>query len=103
MRPSQQSFTMSVSSSPEPARHRMADVLIALGGNLGNVRRTFEHAITAIQQAAQATLLQRSADYLTPPWGQENQPPFINACIRIETDLAPRALLEALQQVEQTF
>ncbi|MEW6643293.1 MAG: 2-amino-4-hydroxy-6-hydroxymethyldihydropteridine diphosphokinase [Pseudomonadota bacterium] len=78
----------------------MADALIALGGNVGDVRETFTHAIPAICSRAGATLLARSSDYLTPPWGKDDQPPFINACIRIETDLPPHALLQVLQTVE---
>ena len=78
----------------------MADALIALGGNIGDVRATFASAIPAICSRAAATLLARSSDYLTPPWGKEDQPPFINACIRIETPLAPHALLHVLLAVE---
>jgi len=70
----------------------MADVLIALGGNVGDVRATFEKAISNICGMTQAALLARSSDYATPPWGNEAQAPFINACIEIETGLDPHAL-----------
>src|SRR5262249_47863652 len=52
---------------------------------------------------AQAVLLARSSDYATPPWGNEQQPRFINACIEIETSLDPQALLFTLHKVEQKF
>ena len=65
----------------------MADVLIALGGNVGDVRATFQKAIANICGMAQGALLARSSDYSTPPWGDERQAAFINACIEIETDL----------------
>ena len=81
----------------------MASVLIALGGNVGDVRATFEKAIANICGMAQAALLARSSDYTTPPWGEEDQPPFINACIEIETGLDPHALLFTLQKIEQKF
>ncbi len=45
----------------------------------------------------------RSSDYATPPWGEEDQPPFINACIEIDTALDPHALLFTLHKVEQKF
>jgi 2-amino-4-hydroxy-6-hydroxymethyldihydropteridine diphosphokinase len=48
-------------------------------------------------------LLARSSDYRTPPWGVTDQPPFINACIEIETDLAPRELLRRAQEIERAF
>ena len=81
----------------------MADVLIALGGNVGDVRATFEKAIASICGMAQAALLARSSDYATPPWADEQQPRFINACIEIETSLDPHALLFTLQKVEKKF
>ncbi len=81
----------------------MANVLIALGGNVGDVRATFQKAIANICGMAQATLLARSADYTTPPWGDEQQDMFVNACIAIETSLDPHALLFVLHKVEKKF
>jgi 2-amino-4-hydroxy-6-hydroxymethyldihydropteridine diphosphokinase len=81
----------------------MASVLIALGGNVGDVRATFRKAIAHICGMAQAALVARSADYATPPWGDEAQDPFVNACIEIETSLDPHALLFVMQKVEQKF
>ena len=43
----------------------MADVLIALGGNVGDVRATFKKAIANICGMTQAALLARSSDYTT--------------------------------------
>ena len=81
----------------------MADVLIALGGNVGDVRATFNKAIANICGATQAALLRRSSDYATPPWGEAQQERFINACIDIETSLDPHALLFTLHRIEQRF
>jgi 2-amino-4-hydroxy-6-hydroxymethyldihydropteridine diphosphokinase len=81
----------------------MADVLIALGGNLGDVRATLQKAIPNICGMTQAVLLARSSDYSTPPWGDEQQDRFINACIEIETSLDPHALLFTLHKIEKKF
>ena len=81
----------------------MADVLIALGGNVGDVRTTFERAIPLIVGRGKGTLVARSSDYETPPWGDTAQPPFINACIRLSTALQPHALLAILHEVEEKF
>jgi 2-amino-4-hydroxy-6-hydroxymethyldihydropteridine diphosphokinase len=81
----------------------MASGLIALGGNVGDVRATFKKAIADICGMAQAALIGRSADYATPPWGNEHQARFINACIEIKTALDPQALLSTLQAIEQKF
>ena len=81
----------------------MASVLIALGGNIGDVRDTFRKAISNICGMAQAVLVARSSDYATPPWGDENQDRFINACIEIDTSLDPHALLFTLHKIEKKF
>lgn len=81
----------------------MAEAFIGLGGNVGDVRATFRLAISNICGMTQAALLARSSDYLTPPWGEENQPPFINACIAIDTDLDAHALLFTLHKIEKKF
>lgn len=81
----------------------MASVLIALGGNVGDVRGTFRKAIANICGMAQAALIARSSDYITPPWGDEQQDRFVNACIEIETDLDPHALLFTLHKIEKKF
>jgi 2-amino-4-hydroxy-6-hydroxymethyldihydropteridine diphosphokinase len=81
----------------------MASALIALGGNVGDVRATFARAIPALCKRTGARLIARSSDYSTPPWGEQHQPPFVNACIEIETLLDPQSLLQALHETEAEF
>jgi 2-amino-4-hydroxy-6-hydroxymethyldihydropteridine diphosphokinase len=81
----------------------MAHALIALGGNVGDVRATFQKAIANICGMTQGVLLARSSDYATPPWGEVQQERFINACIEIDTSLDPHALLFVLQKIESKF
>jgi 2-amino-4-hydroxy-6-hydroxymethyldihydropteridine diphosphokinase len=78
----------------------MAEALLGLGGNVGDVRATLARAIAALCDGEEVRLLARSADYRTPPWGIEDQPAFVNACIAVETRLPPRALLERAQAIE---
>src|SRR4051812_17374718 len=81
----------------------MADVLIALGGNVGDVRATFQKAIANICGMTQGALLARSSDYATPPWGDEQQARFVNACIEIETSLDHHQMLFTLPKIEAKF
>jgi 2-amino-4-hydroxy-6-hydroxymethyldihydropteridine diphosphokinase len=81
----------------------MPHALIALGGNVGDVRATFQKAIANICGMTQAVLLARSSDYATPPWGEVPQERFINACIEIDTGLDPHALLFVLHKIEAKF
>jgi 2-amino-4-hydroxy-6-hydroxymethyldihydropteridine diphosphokinase len=81
----------------------MAEALLALGGNLGDVRATLERAIARLCDGPQVQLKARSCDYATPPWGVEDQPRFINLCIAVETSLTPQALLARAQAIERAF
>jgi 2-amino-4-hydroxy-6-hydroxymethyldihydropteridine diphosphokinase len=81
----------------------MAEALIALGGNVGDVRETLDRAIAALCDGIEIRLVARSSDYRTPPWGVTDQPPFINCAIATATDLSPPALLARAQAVEAQF
>lgn len=79
----------------------MVEALIGLGANLGDARATIGKAIGLFCDGEQIRLLARSSDYRTPPWGDRDQPPFINAAIAIETELAPRTVLDRALATEQ--
>jgi 2-amino-4-hydroxy-6-hydroxymethyldihydropteridine diphosphokinase len=79
----------------------MAEALLALGGNVGNVRATLDRAIALLCDGPEIRLTARSSDYSTPPWGVTEQPPFVNLCIVVATTLAPHALLARAQAVER--
>jgi 2-amino-4-hydroxy-6-hydroxymethyldihydropteridine diphosphokinase len=80
-----------------------AEVLIGLGGNVGDVRLTIARAIAQLCDGTGLRLLKRSADYRTPPWGVTDQPPFVNACISAATELAPRGVLDRALAVERAL
>jgi 2-amino-4-hydroxy-6-hydroxymethyldihydropteridine diphosphokinase len=81
----------------------MAEALIALGGNVGDVRETLSRAIAQFCDNDAVTLLARSSDYRTPPWGVEDQPPFVNCAIAVSTSLSPHELLRRGQATERAF
>ena len=81
----------------------MAEALIALGGNVGDVRSTFEQAIAKLCSDDAVRLIARSADYRTPPWGITEQAPFVNAVIAVTTSLAPHDLLARAQECERAL
>src|SRR5215203_4612957 len=78
----------------------MAEALLALGGNVGEVRDTLDRAVAQLCDGDDIKLTARSSHYLTPPWGVRDQPPFVNLCIGVQTKLTPRALLARAQTVE---
>lgn len=81
----------------------MADALIALGGNVGDVRTIFDRAIAMLCDGTAIRLVARSSDYQTPPWGVTDQPAFINAAIEVATSLPPHDLLARTQDCERAF
>ncbi|MDQ3630346.1 MAG: 2-amino-4-hydroxy-6-hydroxymethyldihydropteridine diphosphokinase [Actinomycetota bacterium] len=74
---------------------------LGLGGNLGDRRARLQAAVDALP-AAGVTPTQCSSVYATAAvGGPPGQPGFLNACVRIETGLAPEALLDALKAIER--
>ena len=78
----------------------MTEALLALGGNIGDSRAILTRAIALLCDGKEVRLTARSSDYRTPPWGVEDQPPFINLCISVETTLSPHKLLQRAQAIE---
>jgi 2-amino-4-hydroxy-6-hydroxymethyldihydropteridine diphosphokinase len=81
----------------------VAEALLGLGGNVGDVRTTLDRAVAALADGRDVRLVARSADYRTSPWGVTDQPPFVNIALAVDTALAPRALLARVLAVEATF
>jgi 2-amino-4-hydroxy-6-hydroxymethyldihydropteridine diphosphokinase len=78
---------------------------IALGANLpspaGPPDVTLAAALEQIDTLGR--IAARSSLYSTAPVGLADQPRFLNAVVAIETDLAPRALLDRLLSIERLF
>jgi 2-amino-4-hydroxy-6-hydroxymethyldihydropteridine diphosphokinase len=81
----------------------MAEALIALGGNVGDVRATLDRAVAMLGERPGLRVVARSSDYRTPPWGVTDQAPFVNAVIAADTTLAPHDLLTRAQGVERAL
>jgi 2-amino-4-hydroxy-6-hydroxymethyldihydropteridine diphosphokinase len=74
---------------------------LGLGSNIGE-RRAHLAAATAALPAHRVRVLASSSVYETEPVGLVlDQPEFLNACLRIETELDPEALLDACKAVER--
>src|SRR5580698_8844966 len=105
-RRSQPLSTTSAWSSSAAASNKtakMAEAFVALGGNVGDVRETFGRAIAMLCSDQKVSLIARSSDYRTAPWGVTDQPPFINAVIEVATDLEPHVLLSRTQDSERAL
>jgi 2-amino-4-hydroxy-6-hydroxymethyldihydropteridine diphosphokinase len=77
-------------------------VYLALGANLGDRAGTIAGAIDRLAARGVAPL-QRSPLYETDPVTPDRQPDYLNAVLRAETALGPRALLALCLEVEQAL
>lgn len=90
-------------SDAAPPAGAPATAAIGLGGNLGEAAATLRDALLAIDGLPQTRLLRASPLYRTAAWGNTDQPDFVNAAALVETALSPRALLDALLDLERRF
>jgi len=73
---------------------------IGIGSNLGNREENLRKALLLMERKG-IKIKDVSSFHETPPWGKTDQPPFLNAAIKVETDLSPEDLLTALLEVEK--
>jgi 2-amino-4-hydroxy-6-hydroxymethyldihydropteridine diphosphokinase len=74
---------------------------LGLGSNVGDRRANLQAAVDALP-AHGVRVLASSSTYDTRPVGELlEQPDFLNACLRVETELGPDALLGACKAVER--
>ena len=74
---------------------------LGLGANIGNRQANLRQALRAIK-AAGLELISLSSLYETKPVGEVSQQrDFINACVKIQTDLDPDQLLELCKKIEK--
>jgi 2-amino-4-hydroxy-6-hydroxymethyldihydropteridine diphosphokinase len=74
---------------------------LGLGSNIGDRRENLENAVDRLTEDG-IRVLASSSVYETEPVGEVlDQRDFLNACLRIETELEPEALLAACKGVER--
>ena len=97
-------MTTRIPTRPRPPSERAvgAAVFIGLGANLGDARATLRDALTALRALAAPGSFRASSLYASAPV-DSNGPDYVNAVARLCTALAPHALLDALQAIEQRF
>jgi 2-amino-4-hydroxy-6-hydroxymethyldihydropteridine diphosphokinase len=74
---------------------------LGLGSNQGDRMGNLRSARDAIERAG-VRVLASSSVYETEPQGEvTDQPDFLNACLKVDTELGPEELLAACKQVER--
>ncbi len=78
----------------------MHDIYLGLGSNLGDRFLLMKAAVAFLISSGHFQNVRVSALYETAPVGYTDQPPFLNAVFRGETDLSAQGLLELCRSVE---
>lgn len=74
---------------------------LGLGSNLGDRLTNLQGAVDLLQVEPGLRVLTSSRVWETAPVGGPPQPDYLNAVIRVETDLSARDLLDAAHRVEE--
>ena len=79
----------------------MTRAVVALGSNIEDPEAQVKRAFDEISALPGTRVLARSSLHRTAPVGYVDQPDFVNACALVDTELAPRALLDELLALEK--
>lgn len=74
-------------------------IFLGLGSNLGDREARLSLAVNWLRDKV-GVMVQVSSLYETPPWGNLDQPAFLNQVIQIQCDAGPTELLSKIMNLE---
>ncbi len=77
----------------------MSLIYLSLGSNLNDRFANLRRAIDELQQYVAVTAI--SPVFVTEPWGDTDQPPFLNICVAVAGDLSPHEMLHRAKEIER--
>ena len=78
----------------------MTLVYLSIGSNKGDRVNFIHQATSLIANSKDIKLVRASTLYESEPWGNKNQPWFVNASLEIKTTLNPQDFLSRMQEIE---
>ena len=75
-------------------------VFLGLGSNLGERHVLLNRAVSEVKLIPSTRVVWGSSVYETTPYGNPDQPLYLNAALEVETGLLPGELLSALKAIE---
>jgi len=81
-------------------RHK---VVVGIGGNVGDVKRRFNHLLTTIKRDKRVDLLETSLILKNPPFGYTDQDDSLNSIIVLKVNMEPFEFLDYLMRLEKRF
>jgi len=88
--------------SKQNSSHRYR-AIVGIGGNVGDVKRRFEHLFINLKNDRRVELLQTSLILKNPPFGFVDQDDFFNSIIVLQVSMQPTVFLEYLMRLEKKF
>ncbi len=79
----------------------MNTAYLSIGSNLGDKKKNLDDAIALLKKHDSIDLLDVSRFYKTEPQNFKDQEWFVNAAVKIETDLEPENLLLSIKSIEK--
>jgi 2-amino-4-hydroxy-6-hydroxymethyldihydropteridine diphosphokinase len=76
---------------------------LGLGSNLGGRQETLQRAVDLLDAEPSIEVVASSSVWETDPVGGPSQPDYLNAVVRVRTDLDPHELLAACLRTEATL
>ncbi len=98
--------TFSSSRFPYINRFRSSlryEVTIGIGGNIGDVKRRFEHLFMHLQRDKRVSIERTSLILKNPPFGYTNQEDFFNSIMILKTNMKAQTFLNYLLGIEKKF
>ena len=78
----------------------MTLVYLCIGSNMGDKVNFIHQAASLLANSENIKLVRASTLYESEPWGEKNQPWFVNAALEVKTTLSPQEFLKKIQEIE---
>jgi len=88
--------------SKQAHKHRY-ETTVGIGGNLGDVKRRFNHLFIELKKDKRVSLVRTALILKNPPFGYVEQDDFLNSIIILRTSMTPHKFLNYLQHLEKKF
>ena len=79
----------------------MQTAYLSIGSNLGNKKKNLNDAIKLLKKYETIDVMDVSRFYKTEPQNFKDQDWFVNAALKIKTDLEPEDLLSSIKNIEK--
>jgi len=79
----------------------MRHIFIGLGSNVGDRLGFLDAAILELGELSNTKIVGMSSVYETEPYGNKNQPEFLNMAVELESNLEPDKLFSGLKSIEE--